>query len=85
MREQGWYVDPYGLHGERWYSDGTPTSLVRDHGTESRDAPPPGPPASPPVPVTRAQTSPGDTKRADDAVTGGPPYDGERGTQFLIW
>ena len=85
MREQGWYVDPYGLHDERWYSDGTPTSLVRDGGIECRDTPPPGPPPTPPVPVTPAQASVSDTKRADGAVAGGPPYDGERGTQFLIY
>jgi hypothetical protein len=85
VREQGWYVDPYGLHGERWYSAGSPTSLVRDDGIESRDAAPPEPPPVLPVPVTRAPTSVRDKKRADDAVTGGSPYDGERGAQFLIY
>ena len=29
MNAEGWYVDPYGLHGARWFSDGTPTALVR--------------------------------------------------------
>jgi hypothetical protein len=48
MRAQGWYRDPYRRHGERWISDGRPTSLVRDHGAESFDAPPPG---EPPVPA----------------------------------
>jgi hypothetical protein len=84
VREQGWYFDPYGLHRERWFSGGTPTSLVRDDGVVSRDAPPPEPPPTVPVPVAEAQPSVSDTKRADSGVTGAPPYDGERGTQFLI-
>jgi len=38
---EGWYVDPFGTHAARWFSDGTPTALVRDQdGTESRDEPP---------------------------------------------
>jgi hypothetical protein len=40
MEAEGWYYDPYGLHEERWYSDGTPTKLVRDAHVESFDAPP---------------------------------------------
>jgi hypothetical protein len=27
---EGWYRDPYGIHQDRWFSAGTPTSLVRD-------------------------------------------------------
>lgn len=46
-RAQGWYCDPYGLHEDRWVSDGQPTNLVRDHGQESFDDSrwygPPGP------------------------------------------
>jgi hypothetical protein len=38
---EGWYVDPFGVHAARWFSDGTPTALVRDQGgIESRDDPP---------------------------------------------
>ena len=44
MRAQGWHRDPYGVHGERWFSDGKPTRLVRDEGVESYDAPPQEPP-----------------------------------------
>jgi hypothetical protein len=40
MRSQGWYRDPYGNHDDRWFSGGRPTNLVRDHGSESYDAPP---------------------------------------------
>jgi len=41
--EEGWYVDPYGVHEARWISAGTPTSLVRDRGVEAQDPPPPVP------------------------------------------
>jgi hypothetical protein len=38
---EGWYVDPFGTHAARWFSDGVPTALVRDEsGVESRDEPP---------------------------------------------
>ena len=38
---EGWYLDPFKAHEARWFSDGTPTALVRDQGgVESHDAPP---------------------------------------------
>ncbi len=37
---QGWFSDPYRQHKARWFSDGTPTALVRDDGVESKDPPP---------------------------------------------
>jgi hypothetical protein len=37
---QGWYYDPYRQHSARWFSDGTPTKLVRDDGVVSHDPPP---------------------------------------------
>ena len=37
---QNWCLDPFGNHQERWFSSGTPTALVRDHGVESQDPPP---------------------------------------------
>jgi hypothetical protein len=40
VKAQGWYRDPYRRHTARWFSDGTPTPLVRDGGVESRDDPP---------------------------------------------
>jgi hypothetical protein len=40
MHAEGWYEDPFGRHEDRWFSDGTPTALVRDGGTESDDPPP---------------------------------------------
>jgi hypothetical protein len=41
---EGWYRDPYGLHEDRWFSDGRPTKLVRDGGVEASDEPPSDPP-----------------------------------------
>ena len=32
MPEEGWYSDPYRVHEQRWFSDGTPTILVRGLG-----------------------------------------------------
>ncbi len=38
--EDGWYPDPYGIHEERLFADGEPTSVVRNDGIGSLDAPP---------------------------------------------
>ena len=73
MEAEGWYQDPYRVHEERWYSNGTATSLVRDAGVESRDAPPPDPPADNTLvrkAADPAASRPGDLRRADDAETG---------------
>jgi hypothetical protein len=40
VRAEGWYRDPFGIHQDRWISDGRPTSLVRDGQIESQDEPP---------------------------------------------
>jgi len=37
---QNWCPDPFGRHEARWFSNGTPTALVRDDGVESQDPPP---------------------------------------------
>ena len=67
MSAEGWYVDPYGVHGERWFSAGNPTSLVRDEGVESHDEPPPGPVPGPLVDVPEpASDGPDDLKRAGE-------------------
>lgn len=39
-RAEGWYRDPFAIHEDRWMSQGQPTKLVRDGGTESYDDPP---------------------------------------------
>ena len=68
MRAEGWYHDPYGIHDDRWISDGHPTDLVRDKGVESRDAPPPEEPRLALVPVAEIEESEGaDLLRADVA------------------
>jgi len=36
---QGWFADPFGVHDARWFSQGTPTALVRDGRAESQDPP----------------------------------------------
>jgi hypothetical protein len=67
VHAEGWYRDPYGIHEDRWVSDGQPTSLVRDQGTESRDEPPPGEPPFPLVPVAENELSDGqDLLRAEE-------------------
>jgi hypothetical protein len=52
---EGWYLDPYGLHEQRWFSAGRPTALVRDHGVDGHDAPPDHPPPAPPQPVPEVE------------------------------
>jgi hypothetical protein len=39
---EGWYLDPFGVHEERWMSGGRPTELVRDGSVEAKDEPPEG-------------------------------------------
>ena len=39
-KAEGWYVDPFARHELRWFSDGTPTALVRDAGVDGHDEPP---------------------------------------------
>jgi hypothetical protein len=73
----GWFRDPFQVHEDRYFSEGSPTKLVRDAGHESFDPPPnlplPGPPV--PVPMHADQSSGGgDMRRADDAEREAP-YD----------
>jgi len=66
---RGWYRDPYGRHEDRYFSDGTPTKLVRDGDREAFD-PPPDLPL--PGPLLRSahrpprRPGPGDLHRADE-------------------
>jgi hypothetical protein len=83
---QGWFVDPFGIHEQRWISQGNPTALVRDGRVEAQDAPPDlavtGPlvPAKPPP----RQGAPSDDllRAGDRAGTGGDPPDEIPGDQF---
>ncbi|HUI49208.1 MAG TPA: hypothetical protein VL119_10955 [Acidimicrobiia bacterium] len=73
MEAEGWYQDPYGLHEDRWFSNGTATRLVRDSGVESHDAPPPDAPPIDTLVRSQAESSsngPEDLRRADDAERG---------------
>jgi len=36
---QGWHADPFGRFDERYFSQGTPTALVRGDGSETHDEP----------------------------------------------
>jgi hypothetical protein len=76
MKAEGWYEDPYRIHEDRWYSDGTATSLVRDAGVEAKDPPPAqDPPAGALVRSIPDDPSPGpeDLDRADDPDAGEAP------------
>jgi len=70
MKPEGWYVDPYGLHEARWFSDGAPTALVRDGDLESKDPPPDTPPVGPLESLAETGLPDGsDLRRADSAET----------------
>jgi hypothetical protein len=72
---EGWYRDPYAIHEDRWMSQGQPTKLVRDAGTESYDPPPDLPLPEVLVPATAdtgASSGDSDLRRADEASQAGP-------------
>jgi hypothetical protein len=56
----GWQSDPFGLHEQRYFSQGQPTKLVRDGGVEAYDPPPnqPGQSSPPPVSTREAAETP---------------------------
>jgi hypothetical protein len=68
VHAEGWYRDPYGLHDDRWFSDGRPSNLVRDEGIESHDEPPREEPPKPLESIAEIEVSDGrDLLRSDDA------------------
>ncbi len=68
MEEEGWYVDPYGVHEARWISAGTPTALVRDGDVEAQDPPPNTPYMGQLAELPESVSGDGgDLLRADDA------------------
>ncbi len=69
LGEEGWFKDPYELHQDRWFSDGTPTQLVRDGAVESTDPPPGQPPRRPLISSDEdsGASGPEDTLRAGGA------------------
>ncbi len=71
---EGWYLDPFGIHEQRWMSGGRPTALVRDDGAEGSDEPPDRPLPNPLVRAPVAASALGaDLRRADDVDTGPSP------------
>jgi hypothetical protein len=72
---EGWYRVPFGIHEDRWISDGRPTRLVRDAGVEASDEPPTDREPGELVPIPEPEiSSRDDIRRADDAEAG-PPLD----------
>ena len=71
MAAEGWYTDPFRLHEHRWFSDGTPTYLVRDGGRTSKERTA-GHALRGGAPVGRATAVPDDLRRSggtrDDGV-----------------
>jgi hypothetical protein len=68
MDAEGWYLDPYKKHTDRWFSSGQPTKLVRDDGIESYDPPPDEPVSVPLVESPEKEPHDGaDLRRADDS------------------
>jgi len=84
---EGWYQDPFGVHEHRWMSQGRPTKLVRDGGTESYDPPPDLPLPAELVPASAAAGDAGEAgqepsygnrraaRAALDAISGGAVVD----------
>ena len=70
LAAEGWYRDRYGVHQDRWFSDGRPTQLVRDGRVEAPDEPPSEPPGALVGIPAHGLTSPDDLRRADDAEAG---------------
>lgn len=64
---EGWYQDPFGVHEERWISEGTPTKLVRDGEVECYDPPPDAVAEGELVESVAPPPHPGDLQRADAA------------------
>ena len=78
MKAQGWHHDPYGVHEDRYFSDGQPTKLVRDGGAESYDPPPPRPPDVEPDEMTACPpVYGGDIRLAADPSARSASYDRE--------
>jgi hypothetical protein len=79
MQPQGWYQDPYGVHEDRYFSEGQPTKLVRDGEGEVYDPPPPGEPPEPLIEVPEVEPLDGSALlRADDPTAGPVTYDREK-------
>ena len=81
---EGWYLDPYQIHHDRWMSAGLPTSLVRDGQTESYDAPPDLPLPDVLVPVASAEPADGSDLRRADEASDDPPYSAQKARRAVF-
>jgi len=83
MRAEGWYLDPFKIHSDRWFSDGRPTALVRDGEQEANDPPPTADYAGPLTgAVVDVPVDGSDLLRADDASS--KPFDVGDGANAVI-
>ena len=86
---EGWFLDPFCRHHDRYFAGGKPTGLVRDGEDESFDPPPELLLSAPlvPVPLIGPSGSPHDLKRADDAEAQ-PAFDpraaSDRATRAMV-
>jgi len=79
MEAEGWSVDPFGAHQDRWFSGGQPTALDRDDGSEGHDDLPSPTFSGSPTPIDDDEsTGPENTRRADSADEAYEPRDGAR-------
>jgi hypothetical protein len=76
---QGWYRDPFGVHEDRYFSEGRPTKLVRDGRAEAYDEPPDKPFVATDLVSAESPLEGGfggsDLRRADDAERHGKSAD----------
>jgi len=73
MHAEGWYLDPFGIHAQRWFSDGRPTRLVCDDAVESQDDPPADEYSGALTPAPEGQSDSSDLERADDVIRDSTP------------
>ena len=85
---QGWYRDPFGVHEDRYFSDGRPAKLVRDGPAEAYDEPPGKPFAAADLVPAESQHESGsggsDLRRADDAERHGGSADLRRADESSL-
>jgi hypothetical protein len=84
VRAEGWYRDPYKIHTDRWFSDGSPTNLVRDGDRESKDPPPDTPISEPLVEADPVGASDSDDLRRADDPTPEAVYDSEKAVDSVF-
>ena len=75
MEAEGWYLDPFGRHEQRWFSAGKPTALVRDGRQHGHDDPPTEEYAGPLTQADPPESDNSDLKRADDLTRNAPTID----------